>query len=71
MPPRARLEISNPEFNPAVHTPTNMQTLIGEWLQKQFNVACHPIPDNNLFLHGMRNPQGRQNIFLFYFDIES
>lgn len=71
MPPKTRLEITNAEFNPAVHTPTNMQTLMGDWLKNQYNVNFNPTPDNNFFLHGMRNPQGRQNIFLFYFDIES
>lgn len=71
MPPKARLEISNAEFNVAIHTPATMQTLMGDWLQKQFNLSFKPISDNNFFLHGMRNPQGRQNIFLFYFDIES
>jgi hypothetical protein len=70
MPPEARLEITNLEFIPAVHTPANMQTLMGDWLKNQYNVTFNPTPDNNFFLHGMRNPQGRQNIFLFYFDME-
>src|SRR5687768_13964864 len=70
MPPKTRLEITNTEFIAAMHTPTNMQTLMSDWLKKQYNVTFNPTPDDNFFLHGMRDPRGRQSILLFYFDIE-
>lgn len=69
-PPQVGLEMTNTEFNPAMHTPKNMQSLMSEWLGQQYNVTFKPKEDDSFFFHGMRNPQGRQNIFLFYFDFE-
>jgi hypothetical protein len=71
MAPRAPIEINNTEFIPATHTPTNMQTLMSEWVKRQYNVNFNPTPESNFFLHGMRSPEGKQHIFLFYFDMES
>ena len=68
--PQVRLEMTSTEFIPAAHTPKNMQTQMGEWLRQQHNVSFKPKEEDNFFFHGMRNPQGRQNIFLFYFDFE-
>jgi hypothetical protein len=71
MAPKAPIEINNTEFIPATHTPTNMQTLMSEWVKRQYNVTFNPTPESNFFLHGVRSPEGKQHIFLFYFDIES
>jgi hypothetical protein len=68
--PQVRLERTSTEFIPATHTPKNMQTLMSEWLRLQHNVSFKPKEEENFFFHGTRNPQGRQNIFLFYFDFE-
>ena len=70
MLPQVRLEMTSTEFIPATHTPKNMQTLMSEWLRQQHIVSFKPKEEDNFFFHGMRNPQGRQNIFLFYFDFE-
>jgi hypothetical protein len=69
-PPQAQLQIGNIQFLPFTHTPKNMQALMSEWLMQQHNVTFKPKEDESYFFHGMRNPQGRQNIFLFYFDFE-
>jgi hypothetical protein len=68
--PQVHLELTSTELIPATHTPKNMQTLMSEWLRQQFNLTFKPKEDENFFFHGMRNPQGRQNIFLFYFHFE-
>lgn len=62
---------SQVQFNPAVHTPKNMQTLLSEWLMQQYNITFQPKEDDRYFFHGMRNSRGRQTIFLFYYDFES
>lgn len=54
---------------PRVHTPKSMQTSMNAVLKKQ-NVAFNPIPDDNFFVHGMTDPQGKENYFLFYADME-
>lgn len=68
--PQVRVEMTSTELIPATHTPKNMQTQMGEWLRQQHNVSFKPKEEDNFFFHGMRSSQGRQNVFLFYFDFE-
>lgn len=39
------------------------------WLKQKFNITLNPTPGTDYFAHGMRDPQGRENIVLFYFDL--
>lgn len=65
-----RFEIANTQYIATMHTPTNMRTSMMGWLKKQYNVTFNPTAGNDFFLHGMRDPQGKENFILFYFDIE-
>jgi hypothetical protein len=64
------IEIANIQYIATMHTPTSMQTLLMDWLKKQYNVTFNPTAGNDFFLHGMRDSQGKENFILFYFDIE-
>jgi hypothetical protein len=70
MSSKTRTEIGNLQYDPNVHTPTSMQTSMNEWLKKQYNVSFHPTSESNFFVHGMKDPQGKENFLLFYFDME-
>jgi hypothetical protein len=69
MAPKTRIEIANLKHVPIMHTPQTMQTTMMGWLKRQYGVAFKPVIEKNFFPHGMRDPQGRENYFLFYFDI--
>jgi len=68
--PQTPIEIANLQYMAMFHTPQVMQTSLMGWLKKQYNVTFAPVSGSNFFLHGMRDPQGRENFILFYFDIE-
>jgi hypothetical protein len=71
MLPGSRIEIANIQYaGPSMHTPENMQTTLQGWLKRQYNVEFRPEINQNFFPQGMRDPQGRDNFFLFYFDME-
>ena len=53
-----------------MHTPQTMQTSLAGWIQNQYNVTFHPVIGQTFFPQGTRDPQGRDNFFLFYFDVE-
>ena len=68
--PKTPIEIANLQYIASMYTPQVMQTSMKGWLEKQYNIAFKPVAGNNFFLHGMRDPQGKENFILFYFDIE-
>jgi hypothetical protein len=68
--PQTPIEIANLQYIAVFHTPQTMQNSMMGWLKKQYNVTCDPVAGSNFFPHGMRDPQGRENFILFYFDIE-
>lgn len=72
MRPDSRIEIANIVYaGPVIHTPHAMQSSMSGWLNKRYGVLFHPVVGHTFFPHGMRDPQGRENYFLFYFDMES
>jgi hypothetical protein len=69
MQPQTRVEIGNMKHIPLMHTPQTMQTTLMGWLKRAYGVAYQPTVDKNFFPHGMRDPQGKENYILFYFDL--
>ncbi len=69
MAPKTRIEIANIEYIPIMHTPQTMQTTMMGWLKKRYGVTFEPVLEKNFFPHGMKDPQGRENYILFYFDM--
>lgn len=70
VPPGASLKVANVRYaGPLMHTPETMQTTFRGWLSKQYQVDFKPEINQNFFPHGMRDPQGRENFFLFYFEM--
>jgi hypothetical protein len=65
------IEIANLEYSRMMHSPQAMQSSMGGWLKKQYNLDFAPSMGENFFPHGMRNQQGQENFFLFYFDFEA
>jgi len=64
------IEITNIQYaGSLMHTPQTMQSTLAGWLQKQYGVTYLPVVGQNFFPHGMRDPRGRENYFLFYFDL--
>ncbi len=64
-------KIANIQFaGSLIHTPQTMQTALVGWLKQEHNIVCIPDLNYNFFPQGMRDPQGRENYFLFYFDLD-
>jgi len=57
-------------YNAKMHNPQTMQVAFDTWLIGQHDVKFEPEFGENFFPHAMRDPQGRENFFLYYFDIE-
>jgi hypothetical protein len=71
MKPESKIEVANVQYaGPMMHTPQTMQTTLAGWIKKQYNADYQPIVNKNFFPHGMRDGQGRENFFLFYFEME-
>jgi hypothetical protein len=69
--PETMIEVSNLQYaGPMMHTPQSMQATLAGWIKKQYDVEFKPEMGENFFPHGMRDPQGKENFFLFYFDME-
>jgi hypothetical protein len=64
-----RLTCSNQLFAINMHTPENMQLTLKDWLKNE-NQPSELRFGDNFFPYGMRDPKGRENYFLFYFDIQ-
>jgi hypothetical protein len=64
------MHFANLEYNAIMHTPQTMQTTLGGWLKNQYQIAFRPVIGKNFFPHGMKDPQGRDNFVLFYFDFK-
>ena len=64
-----RITFSNQLHSPMMHTPQNMQATLGGWLKNE-NVPFNPVLGETFFVFGMKDPQGRENFFLFYFHME-
>lgn len=69
MTPKTPIEMVSIKHFPRVHTPKSMQLSMKAVLKKR-NLAFDPTPEDDFFLHSMTDPQGKENFFLFYFDIE-
>ncbi|MBE9099192.1 hypothetical protein [Vacuolonema iberomarrocanum] len=66
----APIEVANIQYaGSLMHTPQTMQSTLAGWIQKQYNVAYQPVIGQTFFPQGTRDPQGRDNFFLFYFDV--
>lgn len=63
-----RMTFSNQLYLSTMHTPQNMQTTLGGWVKNE-NMPFAPVLGDTFFPHGMRDPKGRENFFLFYFHI--
>ena len=57
-------------YNAEMHNPQTMQVAFDTWLIGQHDVKFEPEFGETFFPHAMRDPQGRENFFLFYFDLE-
>ena len=64
------LYTSNRLYNPTIHNPHTMQVTFDTWLAGQHEAKFEPRFDENFFPHAMNDPQGRENYFLYYFDLE-
>ena len=62
------MHFTNLQYNSIMHTPQTMQTSLGGWIKNQYQVTFRPVIGKNFFPHGMKDPQGRENFVLFYFD---
>ena len=72
MLPDTKIEIANIKYaGPLIHTPQTMQLTLAGWIKRQYNVDFGPEVGKNFFPHGMRNSQGKENFFLFYFDMNA
>ena len=45
-----------------------MQTSMMGWLERQYNIVATPVAGSNFFMHGVRDSEGKEKVFLFYFD---
>ena len=57
-------------YKAEMHNPQTMQVAFDTWLIGQHNIKFEPEFGENFFPHAMRDPQGRENFFLYYFDLE-
>ena len=64
-----RITFSNQLYLSTMHTPQVMQTTLGGWLKNE-NAPFNPVPGDTFFFHGMKDPRGMDNYFLFYFDMQ-
>jgi hypothetical protein len=64
--PRTTITFSNQQYVPIFHTPPGMETSLGRWLKKE-NIVFKPVKGENFFLSALKDPQNRENYFLFYF----
>jgi hypothetical protein len=64
------LHTSNRVYDSSLHNPHTMQVSFDTWLMGQHKAKFEPSFDENFFPHAMRDPQGRENYFLYYFDVE-
>lgn len=64
-----RMNMSNQLYAENMHTPQNMQLTLEGWLHNNQVVTDMRFGDN-FFPHGMRDPKGRENFFLYYFDLK-
>ena len=69
MASKTAIQMVSLKHAPEVHTLTSMQTSMNAVLKKH-NVAFNPTRDDDFFMHGMKDPQGNEEYFLFYFDLE-
>ena len=69
MASKTPIEMISIKHFPRIHTLTSMQTSMKSVLNNN-KVAFNPTPDENFFVHGMTDPQGKEYIYLFYFDIQ-
>ena len=58
-------------YNAEMHTPQTMQVAFDTWLIGQHDVRFEPEFGENFFPHAMSDPQGRDNYFLYYFDLKN
>ncbi len=63
-------ESGNYLYNAKMHNPQTMQIAFDTWLIGQHDVKFEPEFGETFFPHAMRDPQGRENYFLYYFDLE-
>lgn len=64
-----RMTFSNQLHSSTMHTPQVMQSALAGWLQNEA-ATFDPRIGDNFFPHGMRDPKGRENYILFYFDFQ-
>ena len=64
------VEISNRLYDASLHNPHTMQVTFDTWLIGTQDVTFEPAFNENFFPHAMQDPQGKENYFLYYFDLD-
>jgi hypothetical protein len=64
-----RITFSNQLYLSTMHTPQVMQNTLGGWLKNE-KVSFNPVLGDTFFAHGMKDPKGMDNYFLFYFHMQ-
>ena len=67
--PQSQLKLANQLHMPTMHTPQSMQSTLDAWLANE-KTSFAPRIGDNFFPFGIRDPQGRENYILFYFDLK-
>lgn len=65
---KSQLMLARVQYAANMHTPETMQTSLEGWLKGQYNIVATPVAGRNFFMHGVRDDQGKEKVFLFYFD---
>ncbi len=64
----ARMEISNLQYNPVMHSGEVMKTSLAGWVQTTYNLEAHLELGSNFFPHGMKDAEGNVYYVLFFID---
>lgn len=64
------VEISNRLYDASLHNPHTMQVTFDTWLIGTQDMTFEPAFNENFFPHAMQDPQGKENYFLYYFDLD-
>jgi hypothetical protein len=70
--PGMSTQAANVEYaGPTVHTPPAMQLMLAGWIKKQYGANFKPAANVNFFRLVLRNTDGKESHFLYYFDMDS
>ena len=70
--PGTKIEAANIEYaGPIMHTPQALQFTLAGWIKKQYGVEYKPQVGVNFFPHALRDTAGKDNYFLYYFEMNA